>query len=356
MPRTAMIEREAFEVVKAMQTDGLDLGRGLPPSGPPGFGGDRGRGSVARQPRRRRRARSPQRHLLPQLAERAWRHRAEDPAHPRSGLRDRELRPARSGDRPRDPGRLRAGAVHPQGRRDLLLGRPIAPTTVSRVTLDAAFEARRPLTNGYKALMGVVLSRKTGVGAPPSAGSPRPASRRQDYRLPPGESAAERFLDDLYARGLTGEGLETICVDGGQGLLAAPAYHGIPVQRCRAHKIRPRQGSQSRSGRRQAGSPRCQERRQSHQGPERRQPQTLGRCIPQGRRLPARRSRRSADLLPGPRSTQTDQDHQRYRAMGGPTKNPPYGRFPGPHLDGPHPDLHPREQTAGNQYPLTYKS
>ena len=29
-----------------------------------------------------------------------------------------------------------------------------------------------------------------------------------------------------------------ICVDGGQGLLAAPAYHGIPVQRCRAHKIR----------------------------------------------------------------------------------------------------------------------
>ena len=38
-----------------------------------------------------------------------------------------------------------------------LLGRPIAPTTVSRVTktLDAAVEAfhRRPLTNSYKALM-----------------------------------------------------------------------------------------------------------------------------------------------------------------------------------------------------------
>ena len=27
---------------------------------------------------------------------------------------------------------------------------------------------------------------------------------------------------DLYARGLIGEGLEMICVDGGQGLLAAP--------------------------------------------------------------------------------------------------------------------------------------
>ena len=64
---------------------------------------------------------------------------------------------------------------------------------------------------------------------------------------------------DLYARGLTG--LETICVDGGQGLLAAPAYHGIPVQRCRAHKMRPRQGAQDRSGRRQAGSPRCRPNR-----------------------------------------------------------------------------------------------
>ena len=66
---------------------------------------------------------------------------------------------------------------------------------------------------------------------------------------------------DLYARGLTGEGLETICIDGGQGLLAAPAYHGIPVRRCWAHKIRPRQGAQDRSGRRQAGSPRCRPNR-----------------------------------------------------------------------------------------------
>ena len=133
-----------------------------------------------------------------------------------------------------------------------LLGRPIAPTTVSRVTktLDAAVEAfhRRPFS--YKALMfdGVVLSRKTGAGA---LKRPvlvvlglRPDGRKEivDYRLARAESAAEweRFLDDLYARGLTGEGLETICVDGGQGLLAAlpTAYHGIPVQRCRAHKIR----------------------------------------------------------------------------------------------------------------------
>ena len=131
-----------------------------------------------------------------------------------------------------------------------LLGRPVAPTTVSRVakTLDAAVQARRPF--GYKALMfdGVVLSRKTGAGA---LKRPvlvvlglRPDGRKEivDYRLARAESAAEweRFLDDLYARGLTGEGLEMICVDGGQGLLAAlpTAYHGIPVQRCRAHKIR----------------------------------------------------------------------------------------------------------------------
>ena len=95
---------------------------------------------------------------------------------------------------------------------------------------------------------GVVLSRKTGAGA---LKRPvlvvlglRPDGRKEivDYRLARAGSAAEweRFLDDLYARGLTGEGLETICVDGGQGLLAAlpTARHGIPVQRCRAHKIR----------------------------------------------------------------------------------------------------------------------
>ena len=36
-----------------------------------------------------------------------------------------------------------------------------------------------------------------------------------DYRLARGESAAEwqRFIADLYKRGLTGEGLDMICVD-----------------------------------------------------------------------------------------------------------------------------------------------
>ena len=154
-----------------------------------------------------------------------------------------------------------------------LLGRPVAPTTVSWVakTLDAAVQAfhRRPLTDGYKAPMldGEVLSRKTGAG---TLKRPvlvviglHPDGRKEivDYRLARAESAAEweRFLDDLYARGLTGEGLEMTCVDGGQGLLATlpTTYHGIPIQRCWAHKTRPRQGSQGRSGCRQAASSRC---------------------------------------------------------------------------------------------------
>ena len=43
----------------------------------------------------------------------------------------------------------------------------------------------------------------------------------------------ERFLADLYKRGLTGEGLDMFCVDGGSGLIAAlpMVYDKIPVQR-----------------------------------------------------------------------------------------------------------------------------
>ena len=63
-----------------------------------------------------------------------------------------------------------------------------------------------------------------------------------DFHLATGESAAawERFLTDLYRRGLTGNGLEMICADGGRGLIAAlpTVYPGIPLQRCWAHKVR----------------------------------------------------------------------------------------------------------------------
>ena len=135
-----------------------------------------------------------------------------------------------------------------------ILGRPISPTTVSTVAkqldaLVAAFHAR-PLKQRYRVLMldGVVLSRKTGAGAIKRpvlvALGLRPDGKKEviDFRLAASESAAEweRFLGDLIRRGLIGDGLEMICVDGGAGLLAAlpTAYPGIPVQRCWAHKIR----------------------------------------------------------------------------------------------------------------------
>src|SRR5215468_10085975 len=130
-----------------------------------------------------------------------------------------------------------------------LLGR-----TVSQVakTLDAAVAAfhRRPLQNRYQALMldGVVLARKTGAGALRRpvlvALGLRPDGKKEiiDFRLAASESAGEweRFLADLYRRGLTGEGLDMICVDGGSGLLAAlpTIFPAIAVQRCWAHKIR----------------------------------------------------------------------------------------------------------------------
>ena len=135
-----------------------------------------------------------------------------------------------------------------------ILGRPISPATVSQVAkqLDAvvaAFHAR-PLKDRYRVLMldGVVIARRTGAGA---IRRPvlvvlglRPDGKKEiiDFRLAQSESAAEweRFLGDLIRRGLVGDTLEMICVDGGSGLLAAlpTAYPGVPVQRCWAHKIR----------------------------------------------------------------------------------------------------------------------
>jgi transposase-like protein len=135
-----------------------------------------------------------------------------------------------------------------------VLGRRVSAGTVSAVakTLDGAVAAfhRRPLADRYQVLMldGVVLARKTGAGALRRpvlvALGLRPDGRKEivDYRLAAGESAAqwEQFLSDLHRRGLIGARLEMICVDGGQGLLAALpiVYPSVPIQRCWAHKIR----------------------------------------------------------------------------------------------------------------------
>ena len=388
MPQTATIKSlpEAFEVVKAMQTDGLDWGEGYRPLGRRALAEiiegrmaedvDRWLDNLDGAAASDRRNGAYRRNLLSELGDIELKVPRTRRYCPVSVIRSYARR-APEIDRVILAGFVLGLSTRKVGETLLsLLGRPIAPTTVSRVTktLDAAVEAfhRRPFS--YKALMfdGVVLSRKTGAGA---LKRPvlvvlglRPDGRKEivDYRLARAESAAEweRFLDDLYARGLTGEGLEMICVDGGQGLLAAlpTAYHGIPVQRCWAHKIRNvldkvRKADQDAV---KQDLHAVMNADNHTEAPERRQAlrRPLGRCIPQGRRMPARRSRRSADLFPlqGPRSTQAGQNHQRYRAPvpRGPAKNTPHGGFPGPHLDGSHPVryLHPRKQTAGNQYPF----
>jgi len=135
-----------------------------------------------------------------------------------------------------------------------VLGRPVSAATVSRVArqLDGAVAAfhRRPLKDLYRVLVldGVVLRRKTGAGALARpvlvALGLRPDGKKEviDFKLASAESAAQwaLFLGDLIRRGLTGERLEMLCVDGGSGLLAAlpTAFPDIPLQRCWAHKIR----------------------------------------------------------------------------------------------------------------------
>jgi putative transposase len=150
-----------------------------------------------------------------------------------------------------------------------ILGQPVSPSPVSQGRppvvaperravsqvarqLDAAVVAfhQRPLQDQYRVLVldGVVLKRKTGAGALARpvlvALGLRPDGKKEiiDFRLATAESAAqwEQFLGDLIRRGLTGERLEMLCVDGGSGLLAAlpTAFPDLPVQRCWAHKIR----------------------------------------------------------------------------------------------------------------------
>jgi len=135
-----------------------------------------------------------------------------------------------------------------------ILGERVSATTVSNVAkmLDSAVSSfhRRRLHNWYRALIldGVVLKRKTGAGSVKRhvlvALGIRPDGRKEilDFHAARSESAAEweRFLTSLYNRGLDGQCLDIICVDGGAGLLAAVAmvYPEVDIQRCWAHKMR----------------------------------------------------------------------------------------------------------------------
>lgn len=254
----------AFAMVKAMQADGLEWGEGYRPLGRRALAAiiegrmaeavDRWLDGLGIDERPDRRNGHYRRHLLSELG-------AIELMVPRT----RRYCPTevlrayarRSGEIDRA---ILAGFVLGLSTRKVgevllaLLGQPVSATTVSQVakTLDAAVSAfhRRPLKDQYRVLMldGVVLSRKTGAGAIRRpvlvALGVRPDGKKEviDFRLAKSESAAEweRFLTDLFRRGLIGKGVEMICVDGGAGLLAAlpVAYPGIAVQRCWAHKIR----------------------------------------------------------------------------------------------------------------------
>ena len=135
-----------------------------------------------------------------------------------------------------------------------LLGERVSASTVSRIAkqLDGAVLAyhQHPLENRYRFLIfdGVVLKKKTGAGSTKrvvlvALGITHEGKKEViDFRLAPGESqeAWESFFSDLYKRGLTGEGVELIVVDGGKGLGAALGfvYSQAPIQRCWAHKDR----------------------------------------------------------------------------------------------------------------------
>jgi len=266
MPHMATIESlpVAFEMVKAMQADGLDWGEGYRPLGRQALE------EIIEQQMAKaveayldkleaddtadRRNGYYRRHLLTELGDielNVPRTRRYSPV---------EVVRAYARRTPEIDRVILAGFVLGLSSRKVgetllaLLGRPVSASTVSQVakTLDTAVAAfhRRPLKNRYQALMldGVVLARKTGAGALRRpvlvALGLRPDGKKEiiDFRLAGSESAAEweQFLTDLSRRGLTGEGLDMICVDGGSGLLAAlpTVLPNIPVQRCWAHKIR----------------------------------------------------------------------------------------------------------------------
>jgi transposase-like protein len=266
MPRLATIERlpDAFAMVKAMRADGLEWGEGYRPLGREALAEiieGRMEEAVdawldglefAEVPDRRNGCY--RRHLLTELGDielSVPRTRRFSP----TGVLKAYARRSAEIDRA-----ILAGFVFGLSTRKVgevllaLLGRPVSASTVSAVakTLDAAVAAfhRRPLKTAYKVLMldGVVLARKTGAGALRRpvlvALGLRPDGKKEviDFHLAGSESAAEWafFLTDLYRRGLTGEGLDMICIDGGSGLKAAlpVVFPGRPVQRCWAHKIR----------------------------------------------------------------------------------------------------------------------
>jgi transposase-like protein len=135
-----------------------------------------------------------------------------------------------------------------------ILGERVSHGTVSQIgkQLDQAVQAyhQRPLSDAYEVLLldGIVMKRKTSIGVQKRSvlvalGITSDGKKEIiDFRQVSGESqsAWEAFLHDLYRRGLEGQSLKLIIIDGGKGLLAALplVYSDVPIQRCWAHKTR----------------------------------------------------------------------------------------------------------------------
>ena len=134
-----------------------------------------------------------------------------------------------------------------------LLGTGISAQTVSRITRSLNAEVarfhRRPLVDAYRYLFldGVTMKVK---GLPKAkkrlllcAYGVTWAGTREllSFRQATAESEAqwEAFLRDLYNRGLLGEELRLITIDGSPGLRKAllSVYPYVPVQRCWFHKM-----------------------------------------------------------------------------------------------------------------------
>jgi putative transposase len=138
---------------------------------------------------------------------------------------------------------------------ELLLGTRVSAQTVSRAVqaLTPLVETfhKRTLQDRYRVLLldGVTQSIRTATGrakkkvALVAYGITHTGYRELiDFRVAPTESEAAwyGFLNNLYHRGLEGDGLELIVSDGGSGLISALEFFfpDADHQRCWAHKLR----------------------------------------------------------------------------------------------------------------------
>jgi putative transposase len=142
--------------------------------------------------------------------------------------------------------------------RDVLqpvLGEAYSAMTISNITrqLDTAVQQfhRGPLVDEYVYLFldGIVLKVRDNARKVRrrmilvAYGVTRAGLRRvlaYQFAQDESQSAWERFLQDLYQRGLQGKDLQLIVSDGGKGLQAALSFifPHVLVQRCWAHKLR----------------------------------------------------------------------------------------------------------------------